>query len=131
MRRTGFIIALAIVSLQGGLSQCLADDGAQSKLGHPLSGGEADFKAKSDLMRAIRDNKLSQDAQNITITADHSNGSTILRGYVKDDKEKMAIANFAHQSGCDTVVNELKVRSSNNTSRARRAKPMVIYNTHH
>ena len=123
MLRTYMVILLAFLTIESVTSQCLAD-GAYSKLGHALSPAESDHKTNVDLAQAIKDSKLSQDAQNITVV--NENGSTVLRGFAKNEREKMAVANLAHQCGCVSVVNELKVRSTKNTKSSGTAKPVIL-----
>src|ERR1700721_3170714 len=70
-------------------------------------GAEIDANNKANLMRAIGQADLSPEAKNIQVIG--KNGSTILRGVVKDDRERQTIGSLAEQAGCTNIKNELTV----------------------
>jgi hypothetical protein len=74
------------------------------------SGAEVDANNKASLMRAIGQADLSPEAKNIQVIG--KNGSTILRGVVKDDRERQTIGSLAQQAGCSNIKNELTVASA-------------------
>jgi osmotically-inducible protein OsmY len=93
-------------------SEAGTESSSYSGLGHPQTPGEVDYHTKDNLLHAINQNKLSEDAQHINIT--NANGNIILRGFVKDNRERMLISTLAHQNAASNIINELKIRPSNN-----------------
>jgi hyperosmotically inducible protein len=79
------------------------------------AGQQSNAKSDVELTREIRqavvkDDSLSMLAHNVKIVA--ANGSVILRGPVKTEQEKVAIANKAEQiAGPNKVNNQLEVKN--------------------
>jgi hyperosmotically inducible protein len=79
------------------------------------AGQQSNAKSDVELTREIRqavvkDDSLSMLAHNVKIVA--ANGSVILRGPVKTEQEKVAIANKAEQiAGPNKVDNQLEVKN--------------------
>ena len=83
--------------------------------GAMTAGQQSNAKSDVELTREIRqavvkDDSLSMLAHNVKIVA--ANGSVILRGPVKTEQEKVAIANKAQQiAGPNKVDNQLEVKN--------------------
>lgn len=84
-----------------------------------------DANTKANLMTAISQSNLSPAAKNIQVIPD--DGAFILRGVVKDDRERQTIGSLAQQAGCTNIKNELKVQTA--TKRTRSKKPLIINRT--
>ena len=86
--------------------------------------------AKENLLDSIKNLGLSNDAQKINVTT--ANNSTILNGFVKDDRERQLISHLAEQANCPGIINKLKVRapvqSTSSSKQASKAKTIVIKN---
>lgn len=75
------------------------------------SNAKSDVELTREIRRAVvKDDSLSMLAHNVKIVA--ANGSVILRGPVKTEQEKVAIANKAEQiAGPNKVDNQLEVKN--------------------
>ena len=75
------------------------------------SNAKSDVELTREIRRAVvKDDSLSMLAHNVKIVT--ANGSVILRGPVKTEQEKVAIANKAEQiAGPNKVDNQLEVKS--------------------
>jgi len=75
------------------------------------SNAKSDVELTREIRRAVvKDDSLSMLAHNVKIVA--ANGSVILRGPVKSEQEKVAIANKAEQiAGPNKVDNQLEVKN--------------------
>ena len=75
------------------------------------SNAKSDVELTREIRRAVvKDDSLSMLAHNVKIVA--ANGSIILRGPVKTEQEKVAIANKAEQiAGPNKVDNQLEVKN--------------------
>ena len=75
------------------------------------SSAKSDVELTREIRRAVvKDDSLSMLAHNVKIVT--SNGAVTLRGPVKTEQEKIAIANKAHAiAGPDKVDNQLEVKS--------------------
>ena len=75
------------------------------------SNAKSDVEITREIRQAVvKDDSLSMLAHNVKIVA--ANGSVILRGPVKSEQEKVAIANKAEQiAGPNKVDNQLEVKN--------------------
>jgi osmotically-inducible protein OsmY len=75
------------------------------------SNAKSDIELTREIRRAVvKDDSLSMLAHNVKIVT--ANGSVILRGPVKTEQEKVAIANKAEQiAGPNKVDNQLEVKN--------------------
>lgn len=75
------------------------------------SNAKSDVELTREIRRAVvKDDSLSMLAHNVKIVA--ANGSVVLRGPVKTEQEKVAIANKAEQiAGPNKVDNQLEVKN--------------------
>jgi len=87
-----------------------------------------DANTKANLMTAISRANLSPAAKNIQVIPD--DGTLILRGVVKDDRERQTISTLAEQNGCTNIKNELKVQAVPKrqvaSKRTGSKKPLII-----
>lgn len=75
-------------------------------------GSDADREMTRKIRRAITSNdQLSADAKNIKIIT--IDGKVTVRGPVKTEEERKAIASILQQSGVQSVDNQLEVKATN------------------
>ena len=132
MRRPYIATMLSLIALGSTPLQCSAGE----VQGQPSHAFDIPYQAatritpEESLMRAINTGNLSDDAKHISVS--YINGSTVLTGYVKDDRERQLISNLAQQANCPDIVNKLEVKSSTATpqqiAQAHKGKLIVIKN---
>jgi osmotically-inducible protein OsmY len=128
MRKQFMLTTVVLTMLGSTFLQCSAQE-AGSDIQFP-NAATPKISPQQNLMYAISENQLlSDDAKHISVT--NINGSTVLTGFVKNDRERQLISHLAQEANCIDIVNKLKIKSANvqqNKQHIPKEKTIVVKN---